>query len=92
MVNDPVQNVRYEVASSLGAFKVKAAIPVLIEGLFDQSAVVRSRCVHHLRVFTLQYFHYHPNDLKSKRDFFAAKWRRWWSERASTFTFPQHRG
>lgn len=88
MLDDPVKEVRYQVASSLGAFRVKAAIPMLIEGLYDDNAVIRTRCVQRLRRFTLQYFHYDPNDLKSKRDFFAAKWRSWWESKARTFRFP----
>jgi hypothetical protein len=91
MMDDPEEDVRFEVASSLAMYGVKTSISILIEGLYHPNPIIRNRCIRRLRIFTLKFFNYDPNAEKSRRDFFADQWRRWWQENAKAFKFPKVR-
>jgi hypothetical protein len=77
-VDDPVPEVRYEVATSLCMLGVREGYPVLIEGLSDAEIRNRYKCGEALKLLTGQDFGYRHDDAPTDRAQAIATWERWW--------------
>ena len=77
-VEDPVPEVRYEVATSLCILGAREGYPMLIQGLSDPEIRNRYKCGEALKLLTRLDFGYRHDDTPTARAQAIATWNDWW--------------
>jgi len=89
LLDDPVEAVRLSAAASLvTGYSNRAGVPPLLRALYSPTRHFRNEAIKNLRIFTQQYFAYHPDAPRAEREFSAKKWQDWWRGSADTFQPP----
>lgn len=77
-LEDPVPEVRYEIATSLCSLGVREGYPVLIEGLSDSDIRNRYKCHEALKMLTRLDYGYEHDAEPSARAAAIRRWQQWW--------------
>lgn len=85
--DDADSRVRYEFARSLLRLGDWSKVPILIEGLRDESEYARALCNDALRTYTKADFGFVPSAAKELREEPVRKWETWWNSRAKDAFF-----
>lgn len=90
LLDDGAESVRLSAAASLiVGYDNRAGVPPLLRALYSSNAHFRAEAIKNLKIYTGQYYGYHPLAPVEEREFAAAKYHEWWRENRDTFVPPE---